>query len=332
MLDIPSLLARHGRRIESLLEAEIPPGKLSFLSDAVWYQFASGGKRLRPALCLITCEALRGDPTKALPFALATELLHNFFLIHDDIEDGDTMRRDKATLWVKDGVPNAINTGDYLIARAYQLLLSADLPPEINLRLARIFTETFERTVEGQALDINLRGRADIVLETYFRIVQLKTAYYLALTWVGGAVLAGVPDAGIEPLWELGKCLGPAFQIRDDLIDMTHGKGRGGEIGCDLREGKPSIFFAYVLDRRLGTDNERGRLVEIAARPREKTTSDEVAWAIDFYRKTGAFEFADSENRRLLARADSVIESAPFDAQGKDVFRAISRFMIDRNS
>jgi geranylgeranyl pyrophosphate synthase len=332
MLDIPQLLSRHARSIEDLLAGEVPPGQIPYISDGVWYQFSSGGKRLRPALCLITCEALRGDPSKAMPFALATEILHNFFLIHDDIEDGDTMRRDRETLWKHLGIPNALNISDFLIAKAYQLLAGCPLPPKVVLLLLRIYSDAFERTVEGQALDINLRGCADVTLETYFRIVQLKTAYYLALTWVGGAVVAGVEEDALEPLWELGRCLGPAFQIRDDIIDMTQGKGRGGEVGCDLREGKPSIFFAYVLDRKKGTDAERRRLVEIVSKPREETTAGDVEWAIAFYRRVGAIEHAEEEARSLIARADSVIETIPLGRDGKEVFRAISRFMIDRNT
>src|SRR3989454_6774663 len=189
MLDIPKLLNYHARSVESLLAQEVPPHQLPYISDGVWYQFSSGGKRLRPALCLIACEALKGDPEKALPFALATEIFHNYLLIHDDIEDGDTMRRDQPTLWKKLGIPNAINVSDFLIAKAYQLILGAPLPDGTNLRLASIFSQAFERTVEGQALDINLRGSAGVNLETYLRIVELKTAYYLALPWVGGAIV-----------------------------------------------------------------------------------------------------------------------------------------------
>jgi geranylgeranyl pyrophosphate synthase len=332
MQDLAPVFQRHSRSIEALLAAEIPPGRVPYVSDGVWYQFSSGGKRLRPALCLIACEALGGEPQKALPFALATEILHNFLLIHDDIEDGDTMRRDRETLWKRDGIPNAINVADYLITKAYSLILSGDLPAEVNLHLARIFTETFERTVEGQALDINLRGSSEVTLETYFRIVQLKTAYYLALTWVGGAVIAGAAQRVLEPLWELGKCLGPAFQIRDDLLDMTEGKGRGGEIGCDLREGKPSIFFAYVLDGKKGSEAERRRLIEIAAKPREETTRDDVAWAIQFYRSVGAFEFAEKQALELKQRADRVIDEIALNDSGKEIFRALSQFMIQRNT
>jgi len=332
MLDVQELLTREAKNVESLLQREFPPDQLPYISDGVWYQMSSGGKRLRPALCLITCEALKGDPRKALPFALATEILHNFLLVHDDIEDGDVMRRDKPTLWARSGIPNAVNVADYLIAKAYELILCAPLDAQTNLKLARIFSEAFERTVEGQALDINLRGSRDVTLDLYFRIVQLKTAYYLALTWVGGAVVAGIPDSALESLWELGRCLGPAFQIRDDIIDLTQGKGRGGEIGCDLKEGKPSIFFAYALDRRKGTDSERERLVEIVAKPRELTTDEDVAWAIRFYRETGAMDFAQAEAASLIRKAEKTIEALPLDAQGKDVFRAISRFMIDRST
>jgi geranylgeranyl pyrophosphate synthase len=242
------------------------------------------------------------------------------------------MRRDKPTLWVKVGVPNAINVSDFLLARAYRLILGAPLPPATNLKLAELFSFAFEKTVEGQALDINLRGRADLTLEQYLQIVQLKTAYYLALTWVGGAVVAGVDAAAVEALWELGRCLGPAFQIRDDIIDLTHGKGRGGEIGCDLKEGKPSVFLAHVFEEKKGTVEDRRRLQEIVAKPREQTGEDEVEWAIRLFHDTGALEFAQGQASRLIRRAEQVIDTLPLDTEGREVFRALSRYMIDRSS
>lgn len=345
MHDLPQLLERHGAAVDALLAQEIPPDQQDYLSEGVWYQFSSGGKRIRPALCLMTCETLGGDPERALLFALATEVLHNFFLVHDDIEDGDTMRRDQPTLWTRVGVPNGINVGDYLIAKGYALILKSDLPPEQVLHLTRIFTTTFERTVEGQALDINLRGSPDVGLDDYYRIVQLKTAYYLAVTWVGGAAIAGVSGsqdsdsgsngatAGVEEsLWELGRCLGPAFQIRDDLLDLTVGKGRGGETGCDLKEGKPSILYAYVLDREQGSASDRRRLQEVMAKERDATSEEEVRWAIDFFRQTGALDFAESEAAALVRKADDLIESLPFSAEGRNLFRAISRYIVERKT
>src|ERR1041384_3538244 len=178
-MDVANLLKKYGGDIEGLLRDEIPEGKYRFISDGVWYQFSSGGKRIRPALCLLTCEALGGDPRRALHFALAAEILHNVLLIHDDIEDGDRVRRDRETLWAKLGIPNAINVSDFLVAKAYGIILESPLEPEIRLELLKVFSNTYQRTVEGQALDINLRGDEEFTLEKYFQIVQLKTAYYL---------------------------------------------------------------------------------------------------------------------------------------------------------
>ena len=331
-MDLVSELQRHSNAIERFLENEVPRETYPFLSEGVWYQFEGGGKRLRPALCLMACEALGGIPKNAVPFALATEILHNVLLIHDDIEDGDTMRRDRPTLWAHLGVPNAINVADFLLARAYDLVLRSEVGPEVALALGRQFAHTFERTVEGQALDINLRGDAEIDLATYYRIVRLKTGHYLALPWVGGALIAGVSEGDLEPFWELGRALGPAFQIRDDLIDLTEGKGRGGEVGCDLREGKPSICFAYVYDHQVGTAAERDRLRDVAAKPRDETSTADVAWAIEFYRTHGVLDFAQAEAERLIRTVDPILDRTPFDQDGKALFRSVSQFIVDRKT
>ena len=331
-LDVVSLLKRYTERIEEILKEEIPEGVVPFVSDGVWYQFSSGGKRIRPALCMLTCEALGGDPAKAIYFALAAEILHNYLLVHDDIEDGDTIRRDRKTLWAHLGIPNAINVADYMIAKAYRIILRSPLPPKVVLELLEVFTETFERTVEGQALDINWRGKEDLTVADYFRIVQLKTAHYLTFNLVGGALAAGWPLEKVGALWELGRHLGPAFQIRDDVIDLTHGKGRGGEVGCDIREGKPSVLFAYVLERRLGATDERRRLVETIRKSREQTTEADVKWVIALYERVGALRFAQDEAQRLLASAFGVIDQIPMEESHRGLFRAISQFMIDRSS
>ncbi len=331
-MDVANLLKQYAGEIDVLLKKEIPEGKYRFLSDGVWYQFSSGGKRIRPALCLLTCEALGGDPRRALNFALAAEILHNVLLIHDDIEDGDTVRRDRKTLWAEQGIPNAINVSDFLISKAYGIILKSPLDPQIVLHLIEIYSETFQRTVEGQALDINLRGSESFTIAEYYRIVQLKTAYYLTFNLVGGALAAGLAGKPVESLWELGKCLGPAFQIRDDIIDLTQGKGRGGEVGCDIREGKPSIFFAYALEHGGETEEERQRLIKIIRLPREETNPECVQWVIDFYHRIGGLEFAQSEAQRLIEGAFQVIDRISMEESRKELFREISRFMIDRST
>ncbi len=341
MSDLPRLVERHLEALEAFFAAENNRDTYDFLTDGLNYQFDTGGKRLRPALCLIACEVLGGDPRAALPFAMACEVLHNFLLVHDDIEDGDTVRRDQQTLWAKFGIPNALNVADFMIAQAYSLIV--DLPSDANggspdggldaekrLRLARVFTHALSKTVEGQALDVNLRGDVEVDLATYYRLVTLKTGHYLALPWVGGAIVAGIQDDALPPLWELGVCLGPAFQIRDDVIDLTEGKGRGGEIGCDIREGKPSIFFAWTMDGRHGTDADRERLLDVMRADRESTSDADVEWVIDFYRREGALEFAQSEAKRLAAESEAVLDRLPFGGEGRDGFRDIIGFIVGR--
>lgn len=331
-MDIPQLLQYYAQHLDDYMQGTIPKHGVDYLSEGVWYQFSTGGKRLRPALCLLTCEHLGGEPERALPFALAAEILHNVLLIHDDIEDGDTMRRDQATLWVHLDLANAINIGDYLISTAYRLLLTSRLDPATILRLVDIYSLTFQKTVEGQALDINLRGCDTFDVAQYYRIVQLKTAYYLTFNLVGGAIVAGTEGEVIERLWELGRFLGPAFQIRDDIIDLTNGKGRGGEIGCDIREGKPSILFAYALERLGAHTAQRQQLLDIIRKPREHTTAPDVDVVIKLYNEVGALDFADAECQRLIDNAFTLIDALPLANSGKELFRDISRFIIDRQT
>lgn len=330
MTGLPDSVKSHILALEEYFESENNTEAFEFITEGLLYQFSTGGKRLRPALCLLSCQIHGGNPSMALPFAMATELLHNYLLIHDDIEDGDLIRRDMKTLWAEIGLPNALNVSDFMIARAYRLITEADLPGEVCLRLCRAFSLVLQRTVQGQAMDINLRGNEDVDLETYYRIVTRKTAYYLALPWVGGAMVAGAGDDEVKPLWDLGRCLGPAFQIRDDLIDLTEGKGRGGEIGCDIREGKPSICFAYALEGQKGSAGDRQKLVEIVRADRERTSEDDIAWVIDFYRREGILDFAQSEADRLAEESVRALDELAVEDDGKESFREVIRFVVDR--
>ncbi len=324
---IEATLRQYGALIDQHLK-ELLPHREDYLSEPIWYHMDSGGKRVRPALCLITCAALGGDPKGAIPFAVAVEILHNMFLIHDDIEDGDTMRRDRPTVWCKYGMPNALNVGDYLLGRAYRSILNSPLSAEKRLRLLDIFTLTYEKTVEGQALDINWRGDRGFTIEKYLRIVELKTAYYLTFGMVGGAVIAGAPEEVIEKFWELGRSIGPAFQIKDDLIDLAKGKGRGGQIGSDIKEGKPSFLYAYALSK--ANKEDRDRLIEIMLKPREETSDKEVEEVINLYKKYGAIDYAQDYADKLVDRAFQTIEELP--VEDKALFRELAQFMAQRKT
>jgi geranylgeranyl pyrophosphate synthase len=249
------------------------------------------------------------------------------FLLHDDIEDEDTMRRDQPTVWVKYGVANAINAGDYLLARAYHCILISQIPSDRKLKLLEIFNLTYEKTVEGQALDINARGATDYTVEKYLELVRLKTGYYLACGMVGGAVVAsGNIEGTIDKIWALGKLMGPAFQIKDDLIDLTVGKGRGGVIGSDIKEGKASFLYAYTLE--IANDDDKASLIEIMTKQREETTDDDVQSVLNIYNKHGAIEHAQEYADDLIKQTYDIIDEIPTD--NKAVFRDIANFMAQR--
>lgn len=328
--EIVKLVNSYGHKIDARLEQIIPKrahGDLGeFLAELIWYHMETGGKKIRPALCLLTCELLGGNPEKALNFASACEIMHNYFLLHDDIMDGDTKRRDSLTVWYKYGTPNAINCGDYLCAKGYEAILHSDLPVRTVKKLTEIYTSTLVRTIEGQALDINQRGDINFTIEEYLELAKLKTGYYLICPAVGGAIIAGVPETILSVLWSLGGNLGTSFQIRDDIIDLTEGKGRGGEIGNDIKEGKPSILFAHSLSK---VDlEEKEKLVEIMRKPREKTTKEDVQWAIELYKKYGTIDFAQKKASELKEEALKIIDSISF--EGKDLIRDIAEYLINR--
>jgi len=325
-LPIADAIAHAGARVLPFVEELLPRGLDDHLSEAVWHHMDTGGKGVRPALCVLACESLGGDSDAALPFAAGVELLHNMFLVHDDLEDGDTVRRDQPTVWAQFGVANAVNVGDYMLAAAYRAVLRSPVDDATLLCLTREFTETYTTTCRGQALDINCRAKADLTVGDYLAMVTLKTGRYLALGMVGAAMISGCDDAVVSGIQELACSMGAAFQIRDDVIDLTIGKGRGGVLGCDIREGKPSILYAHALD--VGGKMLRRELVRIMALPREQTTEADVACVQEIYTEMGSLNFASAEADRLLARAFDTIDNLP--VPDRQFFRDVAEYMVSR--
>ena len=324
--DLKHVLAEYGRRVEQRMRECVPREEGSLLSEATWHHLETGGKRIRPALCLATCEALGGRVEEALDFALAVELLHNMLLVHDDLQDEDRVRRDRPTVWVKYGQANAVNVGDYLLGLAYNAILRPATPAETRLALVDAFTFAYQKTVEGQDLDLNSRADPAFTVERYERTVVLKTGYYLALGMVGGAIVAGAGKAVIDRFWEFGKFAGPAFQVQDDILDLTAGKGRGGALGCDIREGKASILYAHAL-AHAGAD-ERRRLIEIMRAERERTSAADVEWVTDLYRRRGALDFARAYAAELLRKAKEIVEALPLEQ--RETLRRLTDFVTNR--
>lgn len=211
-----------------------------------------GGKLLRPALCLLCCEAVGGDWRRALPAAAALELIHNFTLIHDDVEDASTLRHGRETIWSIWGEAQAINTGDGMFALAHSTLLQLldrGYTSAQVLRAIRMLDEATLRLCEGQHIDITAADDASNV-NSYLSMIEGKTAALLAASCGIGALLGGDSVDTADHLHEYGRHTGLAFQIRDDLLGVWGNVAETGKpAGDDLREGKRSYPVVIALER-----------------------------------------------------------------------------------
>lgn len=213
-------------------------------------QFDSG-KRLRPVLTLLACEAAGGDWESALPAAAAVELLHNFSLIHDDIEDGDPIRRGRATLWTIWGRAQAINAGDALFTFAHLALggmIGRNVPPARRLAVRERFDHVCLALTQGQHLDLSFESRSGVTEAEYLRMIDGKTAALVAGACAIGALVAG---SEVTAYYEnFGRELGFAFQIQDDLLGIWGDPAVTGKpAGSDIVHRKKSLPVAYGLDR-----------------------------------------------------------------------------------
>lgn len=232
-----------------------------------------GGKALRPALSIVTCLGLGGHLEAILPTAATLELYHNAFLIHDDIEDESLWRRGKPTLHIDHGVPIAVNVGDAMLSLSLQPLLDnverIGLGPA--LRILRAVAHMTRQTVDGQALELEwVRSNAwQLRDEDYLEMVELKTSWYSFITPLqAGAIAAGVGAEKLTPLEALGRHLGAAFQITDDLLNLrADPQDYGKEIGGDLWEGKRSLMLLHALRSAQPDDSERAVHIMAKRRP-----------------------------------------------------------------
>ena len=217
-----------------------------------WHEDGSPGKRVRPLLCLLSCAAAGGDWEKAVPAATSIELIHDFSLIHDDIEDGSDLRRHRPTLWKIWGMPQAINAGDALFALAKlssHRLLELGHDASTVLRVQQLLDETSLDLTKGQYLDLSFNVDEPRVLDRYLEMIQNKTASLVAASAAAGALCAGASQEAIMAYQNFGRHLGLAFQILDDVLGTWGSEGSMGKpVGADVETRKPSYPPMYALE------------------------------------------------------------------------------------
>lgn len=283
------------------------------------------GKRIRPTLCLLTCQACDGDWERALPAAAAVELLHNFSLIHDDIEDRDRTRRGRPTVWALWGVPQAINAGDALYTLAHLALLrlkDRGVPPATVVTAMRLFDRTCLRLTEGQFLDIGFEEREGISPTEYLHMVAGKTAALLACSCKLGALTAQAPAARQERLSDFGHYLGLAFQMQDDVLGIW-GDPRvtGKPVGSDLARGKKTLPILHGLERSAPLRALLGQ-PELAA--------EDVAQAVALLEEAGSRQVTEERAGEYTRHALDALEAADLQGPAADALHALAQTLLGR--
>jgi geranylgeranyl diphosphate synthase, type I len=279
------------------------------------------GKLLRPTLLLLAYEAAGAwgmtDATseylrRALPAAAAVELTHNFTLIHDDIEDGDTERRHRATLWKLWGIPQAINTGDGLFALARLTLwgvLNEGVEGGVAAHLGAVLDKACLILSEGQYLDINFEGRQDISVAAYVDMISRKTAALMACAAEMGAMLGTQDQVTIERLHSFGHAMGVAFQVRDDLLGVWATTAELGKTPAgDVYRRKKSLPFLHALEHTEANDQRYLREVYQQTPP---ITSEQVEQVLAIFARSQTREYCCAYLAEQCRLATEALESVP---------------------
>ena len=314
----------HVERLRALVNEALPEvaaeAEPAALYAPVRYVLAGEGKRLRPVLLLLVAEAYGAASEDALPAALAVEAFHNFTLVHDDIMDHADTRRGRPTTHVRWDESTAILAGDLLLGRAYELLSRTEGVP--LRRLLPPFHRMMTRLCEGQARDKAFETRADVSVADYLRMIEDKTGALLELVFVLGGLIGQAGGADVEALRAAGGHLGRAFQIQDDLLDLTAEDTRWGkQIGGDLVEGKKTLLLLRALEQSEGAERAWfARIVEGGGLP-----PAEVAEARDRMRRLGVLQEAEAAVKRHSRAALKQLSVLPDGPAARTTRRLIQR-------
>jgi geranylgeranyl diphosphate synthase type I len=293
-------------------------------------QSAGVGKRLRPILCLLACQAVGGEWHQALPAAAAVELVHNFSLIHDDIQDASPERRGRATVWHIWGKPQAINVGDGMHALALSSLLRLEdggVPHHKVVRAARILGEASLKLCEGQYLDISYENRLDIGINDYIEMIGSKTASLFRCSLEIGAILGTDDESLLARLKLFGHYLGMTFQVHDDLLSMWGDeKVTGKPSTSDIQLKKKTLPVVYALEKARGKDRER--LWSIYQK--DEIGPSDALDVMKILNKLDAQGYVQGTSDKYYRQALSELNATNLPSSAKEELRTIAFFLLKR--
>lgn len=289
------------------------------------------GKRIRPVFCLLSTTAAGGNPSNALPVAAGIELLHNFTLMHDDIQDRSELRRGRETVWQHWGEAQAINAGDATFALSQLAVFDAaiaGLDANTVADLAVEFNRMTLKIVEGQVLDLGFEKRMDVQPDEYLTMISGKTAAIVSFASWAGARIAGCDDSTADRWAELGRLLGLGFQIRDDYLGIWgDAADTGKQPGDDIRGRKQSIPIIMMLDAM--NDNERGELLDVYRK--DTVSEDDVAGVTSMLDQYGVAERVQQMTEEYHQRGLAMLDEIAQPGEAKETLGALAGQLVDRS-
>jgi geranylgeranyl pyrophosphate synthase len=322
-----SLLGRSGYEYDQKALAKAVIGPASYLLEL-------GGKRWRPILMLTIIDALGKDSADFIEFSIIPEVIHNGTLIHDDIEDNSDMRRGAEAVHKKYGVDVALNLGDFMFFFPVVALLdSKKLTKETKTKVLEIYQREMLRCTLGQAMDIawhsSMVDPYNVSESQYLQMAYSKTGVLASMAAKIGGVLGGADDKTIEVLGKFGGSIGVAFQLQDDLLNITESmvsSGKGGK-GEDITEGKISLLVVHALSKADVKDKERLREI-LAMHTKERELISE---AIAIIEKYGSDEYTKELEERLVKEAWVNVDKIIPESESKKRLKAMVEFLINRS-
>lgn len=285
-----------------------------------------GGKAVRPALALLCAAAVQVPPREAVPAAVAVELVHDFSLLHDDVMDGDPLRRHRPAAWAEFGVSAAVLAGDALLVRAMSTLVA--VPATVRCTAVSELSAALTRLLEGQSQDIAFERRPVVSTAEYLTMAEGKTGALMGCACALGAALGGADAERVAALRTFGSHLGVAFQCADDLLGVWGDSTRSGKpVGSDLRARKKSL---PVLTALTGPEPERSELAAFYAR-REPLTEAELPVVAGMVERLGGRQHTEAEITRQRELALQGLDRASPEAGVRSQLAAVTDLMIHRD-
>jgi geranylgeranyl diphosphate synthase type I len=336
---VEAAIGARRRRVNEAIDEDLPIARPERLYEASRYLLEAGGKRLRPTILLLSAEALADVSPESAPYrafpgidgqqvdvltaAVSIEIIQSFTLIHDDIMDDDDMRRGVPAVHREYDLETAILAGDTLYSKAFENMLDTGAPADRSVDALSELATTCTEICEGQSLDIEFEERDGVHTDEYLEMVELKTAVLYAAAASIPAVLLGYDDA-VEPLHSYGLDIGRAFQIQDDLLDLTTPTEKlGKQRGSDLVENKQTLITVHA--REQGVDV--GSLVDSDSV--DAVTEAEVDTAVERLREAGSIEYARQTARNLVDSGKGHLETLP-ENEAHDLLADIADYLIER--